>query len=211
MKGMKKKLTSAKTARDPDSRINKSLRKWNCSFEPEHGEVISEGKVAKMVKSLRRKTKVLEKGQKKGRDAGAIAAKIMRDKEHNKYVSFLPAPTNEEKEIPANVKKIAKELDKAVAMHKSQAQRLRKAGISEGKKKCGEGEYYCNDMKKCRPIPKGYRVGYGGMLKPENEKDESNGKKGGSNGNGNGNGGNGNGHGGNGNGGNGGGGNGGGE
>ncbi len=30
MKGMKKRLTSAKTARDPDSRINKSLRKWNC-------------------------------------------------------------------------------------------------------------------------------------------------------------------------------------
>ena len=30
MKGMKSKLTSAKTARDPDSRINKSLRKWNC-------------------------------------------------------------------------------------------------------------------------------------------------------------------------------------
>ena len=30
MKGMKKKLTSKKTARDPDSRINKSLRKWNC-------------------------------------------------------------------------------------------------------------------------------------------------------------------------------------
>ena len=30
MKGMKKKLTSAKTARDPNSRINKSLRKWKC-------------------------------------------------------------------------------------------------------------------------------------------------------------------------------------
>ena len=30
MKGMKKKLTSTKTARDPDSRINKSLRAWNC-------------------------------------------------------------------------------------------------------------------------------------------------------------------------------------
>jgi hypothetical protein len=30
MKGMKKKLTSAKTARDPKSRINKSLRAWNC-------------------------------------------------------------------------------------------------------------------------------------------------------------------------------------
>ena len=30
MGGMKKKLTSAKTARDPDSRINKALRKWDC-------------------------------------------------------------------------------------------------------------------------------------------------------------------------------------
>ena len=30
MRGMKKRLTSAKTARDPDSRINKSLRKWKC-------------------------------------------------------------------------------------------------------------------------------------------------------------------------------------
>ena len=125
-----------------------------------------------MIKSLKRKTKVLEKGQKKERDAGAIAAKIMKQKEHNKYVNFLP--------------------------------------MDEEKKKCGEGEYYCNDDKKCKPIPKGYKVGYGGYLKPENENDESNGKKGGSNGNGNGHGGNGNGHGGNGNGGNGGG-NGGGE
>ena len=30
MKGMKKRNTSSKTANDPDSRINKSLRKWNC-------------------------------------------------------------------------------------------------------------------------------------------------------------------------------------
>jgi hypothetical protein len=30
MGGMKRRLTSAKTARDPDSRINKALRKWNC-------------------------------------------------------------------------------------------------------------------------------------------------------------------------------------
>lgn len=30
MKGMKAKLTSSETANDPDSRINKSLRKWNC-------------------------------------------------------------------------------------------------------------------------------------------------------------------------------------
>jgi hypothetical protein len=30
MSGMKKKLTSEKTARDPNSRINKSLKAWNC-------------------------------------------------------------------------------------------------------------------------------------------------------------------------------------
>jgi len=30
MCGMKRRLTSAKTARDPNSRINKALRKWNC-------------------------------------------------------------------------------------------------------------------------------------------------------------------------------------
>ena len=30
MSGMKRKLTSAKTARDPNSRINKSLRAWKC-------------------------------------------------------------------------------------------------------------------------------------------------------------------------------------
>lgn len=30
MEGMKKHLTGAKAAHDPDSRINKSLRKWDC-------------------------------------------------------------------------------------------------------------------------------------------------------------------------------------
>ena len=30
MKGMKRVNTSAKTANDPNSRINKSLRKWKC-------------------------------------------------------------------------------------------------------------------------------------------------------------------------------------
>ena len=43
MKGMKKKLTSAKTARDPDSRINKSLRKWNCEYEPQGNLIGEEG------------------------------------------------------------------------------------------------------------------------------------------------------------------------
>ena len=40
MKGMKKSRTGAKTARDPDSRINKSLRKWNCESIEEMKELV---------------------------------------------------------------------------------------------------------------------------------------------------------------------------
>jgi hypothetical protein len=35
MGGMKKKLTGKDTASDPDSRINKALRKWNCKSSSE--------------------------------------------------------------------------------------------------------------------------------------------------------------------------------
>ena len=199
MKGMKKKLTSAKTARDPNSRINKSLRKWNCSYEPE-GNFISEDyvkggarnnpsttstkKVSGMIKALQRKQSVLKQPM-KAMDAGARGRRLLQRREHERYVSPI---------IPDHLK------DEYTPV------------IEEGKsaKKCKDGQYYCFNDKKCKPIPSGYRIGYGGMLRPENKEDESNGKKGGSNGNGNGNGGNGNGHGGNGNGGNGGG-NGGGE
>ena len=40
MKGMKKHNTSAKTARDPNSNINKSLRRWNCESIEELQELV---------------------------------------------------------------------------------------------------------------------------------------------------------------------------
>jgi len=40
MKGMKKSRTSAKTAHDPNSRINKSLRKWHCESIEEMAQMI---------------------------------------------------------------------------------------------------------------------------------------------------------------------------
>jgi len=51
MSGMKDKLTSSKTARDPDSRINKALRRWNCnsSYEPQ-GTMIAESEEATIKK-----------------------------------------------------------------------------------------------------------------------------------------------------------------
>ena len=51
------------------------------------------------------------------------------------HVNTKKKTTSEGKEHPKNVKGIAKELDKAVEMHKSQAKRLRKADISEGEGK----------------------------------------------------------------------------
>lgn len=44
MNGMKKKLTSKETASDPDSRINKSLRAWNCNSKNESHIDIAMGK-----------------------------------------------------------------------------------------------------------------------------------------------------------------------
>ena len=68
-------------------------------------------------------------------------------------------------------------------------------------KKCPPGEYYCNDDKKCKPIPRGYHTSRLGWLVRDKEDKKKNGNGNGShNGNGNGNGHSGNGNGGNGNG-----------
>jgi hypothetical protein len=40
MKGMKKHRTGAKTARDPNSNINKSLRRWNCESVEQMQELV---------------------------------------------------------------------------------------------------------------------------------------------------------------------------
>ena len=40
----------------------------------------------------------------------------------------------------------------------------------EETQQCPDGKYYCHDMKKCKPIPKGYHVGRGGWLKPDPDR-----------------------------------------
>ena len=68
-------------------------------------------------------------------------------------------------------------------------------------KRCPPGKYY--DGKKCVVPPRGFHVGRGATLEPDEDGKNGNGKKNGSNGNGHSNGGSGNGNGGHGNGGNG--------
>ena len=48
------------------------------------------------------------------------------------------------------------------------------AAFAEEKKKCGKGEYFCNDEQKCKPIPKGHHVMPDGMLmKGETHKESA--------------------------------------
>tara|TARA_B000000565_G_scaffold100582_1_gene74871 strand:- start:97 stop:492 length:396 start_codon:yes stop_codon:yes gene_type:complete len=104
MSGMKKKLTSAKTANDPDSRINKSLRKWNCSYEPEGTPIMEEDKAFKYVVDKLRK--------KHGKDA--VITKISKPK----------PPTEAQKKKAAAERKKRQDAD-----NKAYAARAKKAGF----------------------------------------------------------------------------------
>ena len=121
MSGMKRRLTSAKTARDPDSRINKALRRWRCnsSFEPEHGTYLGEEAT---LKSLAKKHGVSEeqlekqlqmgmKVEKEHTDSPKEARKIALDhlKEKPNYYTLLKkhveGPMKEEMDPTKHVRK----------------------------------------------------------------------------------------------------------
>ena len=90
---------------------------------------------------------------------------------------------------------LAKLLKKGLPNEEQKAQIIRELSHLMTKHKCPSGEYYCYTDKKCKPIPKGFKmVGPAGYLRKENGhsvEDEAETKKNGngSNGNGNGNGG----------------------
>ena len=81
-------------------------------------------------------------GSETGRRGLVVSGKKVKDKVYkmtftnnammNKFMDKYENKLNEEKvEIPANVKKIAKELDDAVELHSSQSERLKDAGIED--------------------------------------------------------------------------------
>ena len=182
MKGMKKKLTSAKTARDPDSRINKSLRKWNCSFEPETGEMIME----RGPQTLGFGTRKSSIHDKKKKSTKKVSGMIKSLKRKGSVLKQSMGPLDASRKA-SRLKNLRDDVDLTI---------LRLIDEGHMNKTCGEGEYYCYQSKKCKKIPKGMKIGYGGMLKPDkDDSEETKGKNGNGNGNGNGHGGNGNGNG----------------
>ena len=88
MKGMKKKLTSAKTSRDPDSRINKALRRWNCSYEPT-GTTIAEKALSKKQQKFFGIVRAAQKGTLDGEASPQVqrAAASMTQKDVKKFAS----------------------------------------------------------------------------------------------------------------------------
>jgi len=112
------------------------------SDEPGEGtpKCVSSSKRASMSKSERLSAARRKKKADPGQQSKAGAAKptyVSTDTPRKKKMKEENLAL-EMHDTPKNVKKIAKELDKAVEMHKSQAKRLRKAGISEAERKLAD-------------------------------------------------------------------------
>jgi hypothetical protein len=81
MSGMKKKLTSSKTANDPDSRINKSLKAWNCSAREDLNTILFAKKGGDYKRHWsQKKSDPKKKSSKKDEDSDESPA--MEKKEH---------------------------------------------------------------------------------------------------------------------------------
>ena len=89
-------------------------------------KVASEGVMDAIKKVKLNKSKV-KKSPYSGRDAGAIAAKVMRQKQHNKYVNFLPVDEELNQKDKPYIKKLVKNLRKGSNTHAKQADKLEKA------------------------------------------------------------------------------------
>ena len=89
-------------------------------------KVASEG-VMDAIKKVKLNKKKERKSPYSGRDAGAIAAKVMRQKQHNKYVNFLPVDEELDQKDKPYIKKLVKNLRKGSNTHAKQADKLEKA------------------------------------------------------------------------------------
>jgi len=83
MKGMKKHRTGAKTKRDPNSRINKSLRKWHCEakeFSPSDYKIHDQKHLDRYLVQL---CHMIIEGQKHDPERFGMVAACVLDPDHN--------------------------------------------------------------------------------------------------------------------------------
>ena len=123
---------------------------WYSGGDPSHWESVQTEAISFKRK---KKDKKSSSGYVGKRDAGAIAAKRMRDKEQQKYVSFLPAneekkfgPTGDPIKKPGFIDKALKKLKDQTPVKKvTEAKELKKAKINyKTTKKGGKTTYHVN-------------------------------------------------------------------
>ena len=165
-------------------------RRWKCNnsvdhmFELEHGEILNERGPQTLGSGARQSSIHAKKGKKSTKKVSGMIKSLKRK---GSVLKQSMGPLDASRKA-SRLKNLRDDVDLTI---------LRLIDEGHMNKTCGEGEYYCYQSKKCKKIPKGMKIGYGGMLKPEKDDSEESKGKNGKNGNGNGNG---NGHGGNGNG-----------
>ena len=106
MGGMKKKLTSKKTSRDPNSRINKALRKWNCSTDvnPNALQQIAEMILSEGLSQAAKDLLANKKLQRGGGDPNVLAA-IRRGKVEKEHArAAAEAREKARRELAAKIK-----------------------------------------------------------------------------------------------------------
>ena len=165
-------------------------RRWKCNnsvdhmFELEHGEILNERGPQTLGSGARQSSIHAKKGKKSTKKVSGMIKSLKRK---GSVLKQSMGPLDASRKA-LRLKNLKDDVDL----------KLFSIFMNEGhmNKTCGEGEYYCYQSKKCKKIPKGMKIGYGGMLKPEkDDSEETKGKNGNGNGNGNGHGGNGNGNG----------------
>jgi hypothetical protein len=102
MSGMKARLTSAKTARDPDSNINKALRRWNCEEQVQNDE-LKKATLASYIK------KASDSRAKHQGDAEFYQKKGVTNKNYKKYGKALNKVSNRRNGIHLAADKLARE------------------------------------------------------------------------------------------------------
>ena len=94
-------------------------------------------------------------------------------KKQQRFFGMVRAAQKGEGSSSPEVAKVASEISKkdakdfASTKHKGLPEKKK---VEESKKSCPEGEYYCFDMCKCRPIPEGHKVRKDGELVKEAKK-----------------------------------------
>ena len=131
----------------------KKLSNWREEHRDEYGDLIGGPKISK--KQLKKNLSSNEKDEKITRSE-SLKFKSTGTKKELSRASINSMDAETRKDYLKKQSEMVR--DKLLAQDKKKLD-----AVSE-EKKCGKGQYFCNDSQKCKPIPEGYHVMPDGML-----------------------------------------------